>query len=100
MRLRVLYCIAPLPVVMASAALAAKAADNATAVGAQGTVTGWIMTGPRVGSSSVAWETPGGVMMSMAFGTADGGTEQMDAVPPGVHTPNVNGPAGWVKPRA
>ena len=40
-------------------------------------------TGPRVGSSSVAWETPDGVITSTAFGTVDGLTEQIGAVPPG-----------------
>jgi len=52
-------------------------------------VTGWMTTGPRVGSSSVAWETPGGVITSMAFGTVDGPAEQMGAVLPAAQTPNV-----------
>jgi hypothetical protein len=46
-------------------------------------------TGPRVGSSSVSWDTPGGVMTSIAFGTDAGSTEQMGLVPPGAQTPNV-----------
>jgi hypothetical protein len=58
---------------------------------AQGTVTGWITTGPRVGSSSVAWETPAGVVTSTALGTVPGSAEQMGEVPPGVHTPNRKG---------
>ena len=37
-----------------------------------GTVTGWMTTGPRVGSSSVAWETPAGVSTSTALGTVPG----------------------------
>src|SRR5262244_3968567 len=51
----------------------------------QGTVTGWMTTGPRVGSSSVACETPCGVITSTAFGTVPGSTWQIDAVPPGAH---------------
>src|SRR5213083_1010543 len=66
----------------------------------QGTVTGWMATGPRVGSSSVAWDTPGGVITSTAFGTVSGLAEQTGAVPPGAHTPNVNPPAVAVKLRA
>jgi len=50
-----------------------------------GTVTPWMMTGPRVGSSSVAWETPAGVMTSIAFGTVAGSTEQIGLVPPAAH---------------
>src|SRR5712691_9242898 len=57
-------------------------------------------TGPRVGSSSVAWETPGGVITSTAFGTVAGSAEQTGAVPPGGHTPNVKPPAVVVKLRA
>src|SRR5580700_9392512 len=57
-------------------------------------------TEPRVGSSSVAWETPGGVITSMAFGTVAGSTEQIGAVPPGAHTPNVKPPGVAVKARA
>jgi hypothetical protein len=41
-----------------------------------------------------------GVMTFMAFGTVDGPTEQMGAVPPGAHTPNVKGPGAAVKLRA
>ena len=67
---------------------------------ADGTVTGWMTTGPRVGSSSVAWETPGGVITSMAFGTVSGSTVQIGAVPPGAHTPNVKPPGVAVKLRA
>ena len=43
-------------------------------------------TAPLVGSSSVAWSTPAGVITSMAFGTVSGFTEQTGAVPPGAHT--------------
>src|SRR5205085_8965715 len=57
-------------------------------------------TGPAVGSSAVAWETPAGVRMSMALGTVSGSAAQTGAVPPGAHTPNVK-PAGvGVKLRA
>ena len=38
-------------------------------------------TGPRTGLSSVACETPAGVITSMALGTVDGSTEQIGAVP-------------------
>ena len=54
-----------------------------------GTVTGWMTTGPRVGLSSVAWETPAGVITSMALGTVVGSTKQIGAVPPAAQTPNV-----------
>src|SRR5262249_34956750 len=43
--------------------------------------TPWITTGPAVGSSSVAWLTPLGVMTSIAFGTVPGSTEQMGETP-------------------
>src|SRR4029077_7588890 len=66
----------------------------------QGTVTGWMTTGPRVGSSSVACETPAGVITSTAFGTVPGSTEQIGAVPGGPHTPNRKGWAVGAKPRA
>src|SRR5215468_1638922 len=66
----------------------------------QGTVTGWMTTGPRVGSSSVACETPCGVITSTAFGTVPGSTWQIEAVPPGAHTPNWNGCGVAAKPRA
>src|SRR5437016_9674771 len=57
-------------------------------------------TGPRVGSSSVAWATPGGVITSIALGTLAGSTEQMGLAPPGAHTPNWNGCGVAAKPRA
>ena len=57
-------------------------------------------TGPRVGSSSVACVTPGGVMTSMALGTALGSNVQIDALPPDAQTPNVNAPGVAVKARA
>src|SRR5215510_7861419 len=66
----------------------------------QGTVTGWMTTGPRVGSSSVACDTPCGVITSTAFGTVFGSTEQIGAVPPGAHTPNRNACGAGAKPRA
>ena len=53
-----------------------------------GATTGWITTGPGTGLSSVAWETPGGVITSIALGTVDGLTGQIGAVPPTAHTPN------------
>src|SRR6185312_9232027 len=57
-------------------------------------------TGPRVGSSSVAWDTPAGVSTSMALGTVPGSTEHTGLVPSAGQTPNVNPPAGWVNVRA
>src|SRR2546421_450277 len=57
-------------------------------------------TGPRVGSSSVAWVTPAGVITSTAFGTVSGLAEQTGAVPPGAHTPKVKPPGVAVKFRA
>src|SRR5690348_1582084 len=57
-------------------------------------------TGPRVGSSSVAWETPAGVSTSTALGTVFGSTEQTGAVPPDAHTPKLKSPGVGVKPRA
>ena len=59
----------------------------------QGTVTGWITTAPAVGSSSVACDTPDGVMTSMALGTVAGSTEQIGLVPPAAHTPKLKSPA-------
>src|SRR5512135_1947358 len=59
-----------------------------------------MVTGPRVGSSSVAWETPAGVRTSMALGTVLGSAAQTGAVPPGAHTPNVKPPGVAVKLRA
>jgi hypothetical protein len=76
--------------VIAGTSAASKAADNATAASDHGTVTGSMTTGPAVGSSSVAWETVGGVMTSTAFGTVDGLTEQMGEDTPGAQTPKVN----------
>ena len=58
-------------------------------------MTGWITTGPAVGSSSVACDTPGGVRTSMALGTVAGSTEQIGLVPPAAQTPKREGPAGW-----
>src|SRR5450755_5029042 len=57
-------------------------------------------TGPGMGLSSVAWETPAGVITSMAFGTVVGSTEQIGAVPSGAQTPNVKPPGATVKARA
>src|ERR1017187_5048212 len=57
-------------------------------------------TGPRVGLSSVAWETPVGVSTSTAFGTVAGSTLQIGAVPPGAQTPNVKTRGVAVKARA
>src|SRR5450756_504668 len=65
-----------------------------------GSWTGWMTTGPRVGSSSVAWETLVGVITSTALGTVAGSAEQIGAVPPGAHTPNVKAPGVAVKARA
>src|ERR1039457_3860263 len=53
-----------------------------------GTATPSMTTGPRVGLSSVAWDTPAGVITSTAFGTAPGSTEQMGLVLPVAHTAN------------
>ena len=52
-----------------------------------GTVTPCSTTGPRVLSSSVAWETPGGVMVSITLATVLGSAEQIGAVPPTGQTP-------------
>src|ERR1700722_2005902 len=57
-------------------------------------------TGPRVGLSSVAWETPAGVSTSMALGTVVGSTKQIGALLPAAQTPNVSGPGVAVKARA
>src|SRR5216683_912315 len=57
-------------------------------------------TGPRVGSSSVAWDTPGGVMTSIAFGTVPGSAEQIGLSPPAAHTPNSYGWGVAAKARA
>jgi hypothetical protein len=43
-------------------------------------------TGPGTGLSSVACDTPAGVMTSMAFGTVVGSTEQVGALLPTAHT--------------
>ena len=51
-------------------------------------MTGRMTTGPSVGFSSVACETPAGVITSMALGTVAGSTEQIGAVPPVAQTPN------------
>ena len=56
-----------------------------------GTVTPCSTTGPRVGSSSVACDTPDGGIVSITFGTVLGSTEQIGLVPPGAQTPNENG---------
>src|SRR5690349_15268052 len=57
-------------------------------------------TGPRVGSSSVDWATPDGVITSIALGTLAGSTEQIGLVPPGAHTPKRKGCGVAAKPRA
>src|SRR5450755_2805282 len=57
-------------------------------------------TGPRVGLSSVAWDTPAGVMMSIALGTMAGSTVQIGLVPPTAHTPNAYGCGVGSKARA
>src|SRR5204863_2154632 len=59
-----------------------------------------MITGPRVGSSSVAWETPAGVSTSTALGTVFGSAEQTGAVPPDAHTPKLKSPGVALKPRA
>lgn len=53
-----------------------------------------------MGSSSLAWETPGGVSTSTAFGTVAGFTEQIGLLPPAAQTPNVNWPGVAVNARA
>ena len=58
------------------------------------------MTGPAVGSSSVAWLTPSGVSTSTAFGTLPGSTAQIGLLPPGAQTPNEKSPGVGVNPRA
>ncbi len=60
-------------------------------------------TGPSVGSSSVAWETPAGVITSIAFGTVVGSTAQIGlaaAAAAAVHTPNWKSCAVVWNPRA
>src|SRR5258708_863858 len=59
-----------------------------------------MVTVPRVGSSSVACETPAGVITSTAFGTVPGSTKQIGAVPPGAQTPNRNDCGVGANPRA
>ena len=56
---------------------------------AQGTVRPRRTTGPRVGSSSVAWKTPGGGIVSITLGTVVGSTEQMGLIRPEAHTPKL-----------
>src|ERR1700755_620929 len=56
--------------------------------------------GPGAGLSSVACETPAGVITSMALGTVDGPAEQIGAVPPVAQTPNEKAPGVAVKARA
>src|ERR1017187_1381428 len=65
-----------------------------------GTATPSMTTGPRGGLSSVAWDTPAGVITSPAFGTVPGSTEQVGLVLPVAQTPNVNAPGVRVKLRA
>src|SRR5215469_2243109 len=65
-----------------------------------GTVTGWMTCGPLSGFSSSAWETPVGVMTSMAFGTVPGSTRQIGAVSPAGQIPNENDPGYCVNARA
>ena len=70
---------------------ARRFAGHGTSGGHQGMVTLWMSTGADDGFSSSAWETPFGVMTSIAFGTASGLTEQMGlpaAMASAVHTPN------------
>src|SRR5215471_5956993 len=57
-------------------------------------------TGPRVGSSSMAWDVPGGVMTSRALGTVPGSTEQMGEGFPAAQTPNRNACGVAANPRA
>jgi hypothetical protein len=59
-----------------------------------------MITGPRVGSSSVICDTPAGVMTSMALGTVAGSTEQIGLAPPAGHTPNENACAVALNARA
>ncbi len=51
-------------------------------------------TGPSVGSSSVVWLTPVGVIVSIASGIVLGSAVQIAAVFPSGQTPNVSAPAG------
>src|SRR5690348_16505104 len=57
-------------------------------------------TGPGTGLSSVAWDTPAGVITSMALGTVAGSTAHSGAVFPAAQTPNVKPPGVGVKARA
>src|SRR3954453_4823584 len=65
-----------------------------------GTATPWIVTGPSVGSSSVAWLGPAGVMTSIAFGAVPGVMPQIGETVAGAQSPNWNGCAVGAKPRA
>jgi hypothetical protein len=47
-----------------------------------GNVTPWMTTGPLSGFSSLACETPDGVITSIAFGTVAGSTEQIRLLSP------------------
>jgi hypothetical protein len=75
-------------------------ADRSVDAGAQGTVTPCSTTGPIVGSSSVACETPEGVIVSITLGTVFGRSEQIGLVPPDAQTPNVKLPGVVVNARA
>src|SRR5690348_11475334 len=57
-------------------------------------------TGPSVGSSSMACDTPDGVSTSTAFGTVPGSTAQIALPPPGAQTPKANGAAVAANARA
>jgi len=56
---------------------------------AYGTVTPCRTTGPGMGSSSVSWETPGGVIVSITSGTEAGGSAQIGELPLTGQTPSV-----------
>ena len=65
-----------------------------------GTVTPCSTTGPRVGSSSVFWSTPGGVNVSITLGTVPGSTAQIGLDPPASQTPNAKSCGVGAKARA
>ena len=68
---------------------ASRIASASRSRGSYGAVTPDSSTGPSVGLSSVSWETPGGVIVSITYGTLAGLYEQIGAVLPDAQTPNV-----------
>src|SRR3954466_12814048 len=65
-----------------------------------GTGTSRIVTGPSVGSSSVAWLVPAGAVTSIALGAVPGSMLQIGETPPTGHRPKSNGCGVGANPRA